>query len=395
MGEAPVLDLDPFAEDFLRDRDPYHEQLREAGPVVFLERYGVWAMARYAEVHAAMRDHETFCSSAGVGISDFRKETPWRPPSLLLEADPPHHTRARRATARVMSPRALERLRPDFEDAAEAMVTAIVARGAFDGVIDLARPYPLRVFPDAVGLSRDGREHLVGYGSMVFNAFGPRNRLFVESMTAAEPVAAWIAAHCKRDALAPDGLGRRLYDAADAGEITEDEAGLLVRSLLSAGIDTSTHALASALHALAARPDQWAALRDEPSLAGAAFDETLRHASPVQTFFRTTTCEVEVEGTTIPGGAKVLLFLGAANRDPRHWPDADRFDIARRRVGHVGFGTGIHACVGAVIARHEAEILLTTMTRHVPSLELAGPARPLLNNTLRGLASLPLRVHPA
>jgi cytochrome P450 len=393
MGEAPVLDLDPFAEDFLRDRDPHHEQLREAGPVVFLEPQGVWAMARFAEVHAAMRDHETFCSSAGVGISDFRKETPWRPPSLLLEADPPHHTRARRATARAMSPRALGRLRADLEDVAEAMVTAIVARRTFDGVTDLAQAYPLRVFPDAVGLSRHGREHLVGYGSMVFNAFGPRNRLFVESMAAAEPVTAWIAAHCKREALAPDGLGAQLYDAADAGEITEDEAGLLVRSLLSAGIDTSTHALASALHALAARPDQWAALRDDPGLARAAFDETLRYASPVQTFFRTTTREVEVGGTTIPGGEKVLLFLGAANRDPRRWHDPDRFDIARRPVGHVGFGAGIHACVGAAIARQEAEILLTAMTRHVHSLEPAGPARPLLNNTLRGWTSLPLRVH--
>jgi cytochrome P450 len=254
MGEAPVLDLDPFADDFLREPDVHHEQLREAGPVVFLERYGVWAMARFAEVRAALRDHETFCSSAGVGLSDFRKETPWRPPSLLLEADPPQHTRTRRATANVMSPRAIARFRADFEHEAEVMVTGLVARGSFDGVTALAQADPLRVFPDAVGLSRDGRENLLAYGSMVFNAFGPRNRLFVEAMAAAEPVRAWIADHCKRKALAPDGLGAHLYQAADAGDITEEEAGMLARSLLSAGIDTSTNALASALHALAARP---------------------------------------------------------------------------------------------------------------------------------------------
>ena len=395
MGDAPALDLDPFADDFLREPDVHHEQLREAAPVVFLERYGVWAMARFAEVRAALRDHETFCSSAGVGLSDFRKETPWRPPSLLLEADPPQHTRTRRPTANVMSPRAIERFRADFEHEAEVMVADLVARGSFDGVTALAQAYPLRVFPDAVGLSRDGRENLLAYGSMVFNAFGPRNRLFVEAMAAAEPVGAWIADHCKRNALASDGLGAHLYHAAYAGDVTEDEAGMLARSLLSAGIDTSKNALALALHALAARPDQWTALRDDPTLARAAFEETLRYASPVQTFFRTTTRAVEVGGTTIPDGEKVLLFLGAANRDPRRWQDPDRFDITRHNVGHVGFGTGIHACVGAGIARLEAEILLKTMARHIRSLELTGLARPLLNNTLRGLTTLPMHVHPA
>jgi 4-methoxybenzoate monooxygenase (O-demethylating) len=395
MGDAPAVDLDPFAEDFLRDPDGRHEELREAGPVVFLERYGIWAMARFAEVSSALRDHETFCSAAGVGISDFRKEKPWRPPSLLLEADPPQHTRARRATAKVMSPRALERLRPDFEDEAEVMVTVVGGRGRIDGVKDLARAYVLRVFPDAVGLSASGRDNLVAYGSMVFNAFGPRNRLFDESMAAAEPVRVWVAEHCKREALAPFGLGAALYDAADADEITDDEAALLVRSLLSAGVDTSTHALASALYALATWPDAWVELRADPGLARAAFDETLRWASPVQTFFRTTTRDVTVDGTTVPEGEKVLLFLGAANRDPRRWPDPDRFDIHRHPAGHVGFGTGIHGCVGASIARLEGEILLTAVARHVRSLEVAGPPRRLLNNTLRGFSELPLQIEAA
>jgi cytochrome P450 len=272
------------------------------------------------------------------------------------------------------------------------MVSALVARGAFDGVADLAQAYPLRVFPDAVGLSRDGRENLLTYGSMVFNAFGPRNRLFDASMAAAAPVRAWIADHCQREALTPGGLGAGIYEAVDAGEITDDEAALLVRSLLSAGIDTTTNALALALHALATWPDRWAALREDPGLARAAFEETLRHGSPVQTFFRTTTRDVEIDGTTIPDGSKVLLFLGAANRDPRHWPDPDHFDITRCAHGHVGFGTGIHACVGAVIARLQGEILLSALARQVRSLDLTGPAEPLLNNTLRGLTTLPLRV---
>jgi cytochrome P450 len=391
----PAVDIDPFDEEFLRAPEPFHEQLRDAGPVVYLDRYGIWSMARFAEVQAALRDHQTFCSKAGVGLSDFTREKPWRPPSLLLEADPPEHTAVRRVTARVLSPRVIERLRDEFAQRAAELVADLAARGTFDGVRDFAQAYPLRVFPDAVGLGPAGRENLLTYGSMVFNAFGPGNRLRTESMAAAEPVRAWIAASCRRAALAPGGLGSEIYAAVGRDEITEDEAGLLVRSLLSAGVDTTVHTLAWALHALAANQDQWQALRDNPALARQAVEETLRHASPVQTFFRTTTRAVEIAGMSIPPGAKVLLFLGAANRDPRAWPEPDRFDIRRRAAGHVGFGSGIHACVGAALARLEGELLLTALARQVRSLELAGPVRPYLNNTIKGLAGLPVRVTAA
>ena len=395
MTAPPELDIDPFDEEFLRAPEPFHQKLRDAGPVVRLERYGIWSMARLAEVQAALRDHQTFCSKAGVGLSDFTREKPWRPPSLLLEADPPEHTAVRRVTARVLSPRVIERLRDELGQRAAELVADLAARGTFDGVPDFAQAYPLRVFPDAVGLGPDGRENLLTYGSMVFNAFGPANRLLAESMTAAEPVRAWIAANCRRAALAPGGLGSEIYAAAGRNEITEDEAGLLVRSLLSAGVDTTVHTLAWALHAMAVNPDQWQALRDNPALARPAVEETLRHASPVQTFFRTTTRPVDIAGTSIPAGAKVLLFLGAANRDPRAWPEPDRFDIRRRTAGHVGFGSGIHACVGAALARLEGELLLTALARQVRGLELAGPVRPYLNNTIKGLAGLPVRVSAA
>lgn len=395
MTAPPVLDVDPFDEEFLRAPDPVHQQLRDAGPVVYLERYGIWAMARFAEVQTALRDHETFCSKAGVGLSDFTREKPWRPPSLLLEADPPEHSRVRRVTARALSPRVIEHLRDECGRQAAGLVADLAARGTFDAVPDLAQAYPLRVFPDAVGLVPDGRENLLTYGTMVFNAFGPRNRLFAESMAAAEPVRAWIAAACARASLAPGGLGSEIYAAVDRDEITEDEAGLLVRSLLSAGVDTTVHTLAWAVHALATCPDEWQALRGDPSLARAAIEETLRHASPVQTFFRTTTRAADVAGTVIPPGEKVLLFLGAANRDPRAWPDPDRFDIRRRAAGHVGLGSGIHACVGAALGRLEGELLLAAMVGQLSSLELAGPVRPYLNNTIKGLAALPVRVRAA
>jgi 4-methoxybenzoate monooxygenase (O-demethylating) len=387
---APVCALDPFADGFLRDPFAFHTELRETGPVVWLERYGIWGMARYAEVHEALRDWATYSSAAGVGLSDFRKEKPWRPPSLLLEADPPEHVRARKAVARALSPRTIAALHDDFAREADRLVTELLARGTVDGVADIAEAYPLRVFPRAVGITEDCRDQLLAYGNMAFNAFGPRNQLQADSMAQVQGVAAWIAAHCARDALTPGGLGGRIYESADEGAVTEDEAALLVRSLLTAGVDTTVIGLGCALDCLARDGGQWRRLRENPALAGPAFEETLRYASPVQTFFRTTTREVEVAGVRIGAGEKVLLFLAAANRDPRRWADPERFDITRRATGHVAFGYGIHACVGAAFARLEGEVLLQALARRVESLAPAGVPRRRLNNTLSGFASLPL-----
>jgi cytochrome P450 len=390
--DVPTFDFDPFSREFFDNPYPAHEAMREAGPVVWIPRYQVWAMARHDEIHGALNDWQTYCSSRGAGLSDFAKEKPWRPPSIILEADPPLHTRTRTVLARILSPGTMKRLRDTFQQEAEKLVEALVSRGRFDAVKDLAEVYPLRVFPDALGIPREGRENLLPYGNMVFNAFGPRNDFFEEAMREADRVREAIMKNCSRESLRADGLAGEIYAAVDKGELTADEAPLLVRSFLSAGVDTTVNGLAAAMDCLARFPDQWQILHDDPSLARNAFEETLRLESPVQTFFRTTTREVDVGGVQIGEGEKVLLFLAAANRDPRRWEDPDRFDIKRRVVGHVALGSGIHGCVGQSIARLEGELILTALAKRADTIEIAGEPKRRYNNTLRGLASLPVEV---
>ena len=392
QSEFAVSELDPFSTEFLSNPVPYHHMLRELGQAVRLEKYGIWALARYTEVRNALQDWKTFCSGRGAGLSDFEKEEPWRPPSIILEADPPLHSRTRAVLSKVMSSSAMEKLRTPFEAKAEALCDELVARGAIDGVKDLAEAYPLSVFPDTVGVTKQGRENLLPYGDMAFNAFGPRNHLFEASFANAQQVASWIIAQCDREALSPDGFGAQIYAQADAGRVSEQEAALLVRSLLTAGLDTTIAALGATIHCLATHEEQWHLLRKNPSLARSAFEEAVRFASPVQTFFRTTTCEAQVADTRIPSGEKVLLFLAAANRDPREWQQADTFDIQRVASGHVGFGYGIHMCVGRMVARLEAEALLNALVKRVESIEMTDAPVWRLNNTLRILERLPLRL---
>ena len=387
----PHSDLDPFSTAFFDDPYPDHERLREAGPVVWLKRYGVYAIARYAEVHQVLNDWGTFCSSRGVGLQDFSREKPWRPPSLVLETDPPEHDRARKVLARVLSPVTMRELRAGFAEAADALVLGLAGRD-IDGVADLAQAFPLSVFPDRIGLRRDGREHLLPYAGLAFNAFGPDNALRREAMARAQPHIAWVTEQCRRENLAPDSLGARIHAAADTGEITTDEATLLVRSLLTAGIDTTVNGIGAALYCLARFPDQFEALRAYPGLARNAFEEAVRLESPVQTFFRTTTRDTDLGGASIPEGSKVLMFLASANRDPRRWDDPDRYRIARKTSGHVGFGSGIHMCVGQLVARLEGEVMLQALARHAAGIRITGTPVRAYNNTLRGLHSLPLHI---
>jgi cytochrome P450 len=391
----PVSDIDPFYREFFEDPFPAHEELREAGPVVHLPRYGVWAVARYAQVHAILNDWQTFCSSRGAGITDFAKEKPWRPKSLVLETDPPLHDRTRRVLNRVLSASIMSRLRERFAQEADALIGELLERGSFDAIPDLAKAYPLTVFPDAMGMPRENRRFLLPYGNMVFNSFGPRNEFFEAAVADAQPVLAWLQRQMQRDAFAPGGFGAAIHAASDTGELAEEEAPIVARSLLSAGVDTTVSGIGAAVYCLARFPEQFDRLRDNPSLARAAFEEAVRYESPVQTFFRTTTRPVEIGGITVGESEKVLMFLGAANRDPRQWERPDEYDVTRRVIGHVGFGSGIHQCVGQLLARLEGECVLSALARKVASIDITGPTRRRYNNTLRALASLPVTIRPA
>lgn len=395
-ADVPVLDIDPFSEEFLTDPYAAHEQIREAGPFVWIPKYNILTTGRHEQVRAVFSDHETFISSAGVGLANFRVEKPFRPPSLILEADPPQHTKARTILARILSPKTVTQIRAQFALEADALIDRVVARAAGGEVIDAVREigevYPLKVFPDAVGVTPDQRENLLLYGDMVFNAFGPRNALFEKAVGKVQPVTAWIMSNCQRENLRPGGFGDLIFQAADAGEITHDEAPMLVRSFLSAGVDTTVNGIGNALYCFAQHPDQWAKLRANLALARPAFEEALRFESAVQTFFRTTSRATELAGVRMPENQKVLMLLAAANRDPRQWPNPNNFDIERRPTGHMAFGSGIHGCVGQVVARLEGELVLTALAKRVQRIELAGTPTRRLNNTLRALGSLPLRL---
>jgi 4-methoxybenzoate monooxygenase (O-demethylating) len=396
MSPTSVVSLpdDPFTIENISNPYPLHEKLREAGPVVWLEKHGCYAVTRYEWVYEILTDFESYCSSGGLGPKDIRKEAEWRPPSIL-ESDPPTHTVMRRGLAGVISPSTMRRLREQFAPFAEELAEEVAQRGEVDGIVDIAERYPLKVFPDAVGLRPDGRENLLPYGSMVFNAFGADNDLRAAAFEEGERVAAWVMDSCERENLTDTGLGADIWTVADEGRIEPQQATLLVRALLSAGVDTTIFGIGNTLYNLAKYPEQWEKLKAKPQLAKFAVDEALRVESPFQMFHRTSTVDTEIGGVHIPADSKILLFMGAANRDPRKWgEDADVFDLDRNASGHVAFGMGLHQCVGQPIARTEIELMLQALAQRVDRIELTGEVTPWIHNVLRGFARMPLRLVP-
>jgi cytochrome P450 len=395
MTQPPISELDPFSPEFRADPYPRYAELRALGPVVWLPRHAIWLVTDDAHVRAALTDHVHFSNAGGGGLANYFEVAPWRPPSIILEVDPPAHDRTRAVLMGIFSARTIRAMRADFEAQATRLADAALAQGEIEAVGDLVQRFPLTVFPDAVGLGPEEREKLLIYGSMVFGAFGPETEWYRTLMQQAPHIGAWIERRCQRAALAPDRLGARIYEAADRGEITEQEALLLVRSLLSAGVDTTIDSIGLALRALAEHPDQWAKLHADPSLARAAFEEATRYDSSSQSLFRTMLTDLSFGGVLLRRHQKVLVLLGSAARDPQRWMAPDRFDIARVTAGHLGYGTGIHGCVAQMMARLEGEVFLQVLARKVARLHMTGRAVQRLTPGLRGLSSLPLRLQAA
>lgn len=394
VESIPMLDVDPFEIATLLDPYDLHEQLREAGPVSFIPKYESYAVARYDGVKQVLSDWESFTSTAGAGLSDIRRRDAWRQPGPLVEADPPAHTSIRSVAQKIISPKIIKGWQEDYRAGAVDLVDRLCDMGEVNGAKDVAETFVMDVFPKSLGLEAHPR-NMVIVGDFNFNALGPKNALFEKSAADLAGISEWFEAAQDRAGVAPGSFGDQVYQAEDAGLLDTGIARGLVRTILRGGMDTTISGLGTSLMLLSRRPETWEMLRQDRSRVKMVFEEAIRLESPIQSYYRTTTRPVEIDGVMLEEDRKVQIFVGAANRDPRKWTDPATFDLYRQMGGHLAFGWGIHLCIGQMIARMEAESLLGAMLDRIARIEPIGEPvyRPL--NTLRTLDTLPLRLVPA
>ena len=386
---VPDYPVDIFTPDAVRNAREVDDALREFAPVVRLAD-GTHMLGRHEHVSKGLLDWQAFSSTS----------RPWHDPNsprpeILLTDDPPRHTQVRKVIQDALSPRALEKTKPVFEQAAQEFVDELRARAgeAVDAVGEITQAYIFRVLPDVLGLPREGRHHMHGFSQMVWATMGPPGELFDEAMSHDySAVVEWLGTACEREAIDPDGIGAEIFRAADRGQVTMDEAKLLLQTVLSAGADTTYLTMANAIRAWALFPDEYEKLRANPKLLRNAFDESLRWDSPSRMAGRITTCDVEVEDYVIPAGTRCGLMFAAANRDPRFWDAPGEYRIERDTKHSLGWGYGVHGCVGRMLAQTEAQALLGTIVREVKGFEIAGAYEPWMTTVGHGPMKQPVKL---
>jgi cytochrome P450 len=382
------VDYDPF-DGLLRD-DPYalYAALRDESPVYFSERHRFWALSRYEDVLATMRDWETFSTAEGVDIDGTGDAYG---PGDFLEEDPPRHDFLRAVVRAAFVPK---RLRAEMSGFVRLEVRRLLAEARTAGSVDLAAaiawPLPVAVGTELLGIPASDRALLLAL----------QRKLAERTPGVRQPPPAAVAAGAAlrsyfdelietRRANPRDDLVTAIATATPDGRSIGDDAVGLLFLLFVASMETTASSIANTFVLLATNPEQRAWMAAHPDALDRVVEEVLRYEAPVQVTKRVTTREVLIRDMQLPAGAELFLILASANRDDDRWEHADSFDVTRAPLRHLAFGDGIHHCLGAPLARLELLILLEELLENRTSIELHDGGRRLESHFIRGFASLP------
>ena len=387
MTRTAEYDADLFSDEVIAEPYEHYRAIRDAGPAVWLPRHQLWAVGRFADVRAVLRNHQGFSSAHGVAANAITNQSI----GTTIASDPPQHTRMRGVIRAPLTPPALQEIAPRIQAEAEVLVERLVARGSFDAIGDLARHLPVSIVSELVGLPEEGRANMLRWAAATFDALGPMNERCQAAMPHVQELRAYCSDPATIDRLRPHGWAAAIWKAAERGEIERDQCPTMMRDYIGPSLDTTIFATGNLIWMFGLHPEQWDLVRADPSLIPSAINECVRLESPIRAFTRYATHDIEIDGAPVPAGARLLVLYASANRDERKWRDPERFDVRRAVHDHLGFGFGVHTCAGMHLARLEMSALLTALAPRVRRFELSTPVR-APNNLLRGLASLPVSV---
>jgi cytochrome P450 len=382
-----VVDVDLYSPETVEDSAAAFAEIRDAGPVVWLPRHRMWAIGRFDDVRAALRDDELFISGHGVAANPITNVAARK---TTLFSDGETHAARRKVLMRSLGAQALAPIADRLDAEAAAIVAGLVGGNTFDAARDFSSGLPLEVVADLVGV-RVSSERLLGWGSVAFDILGPLNRRGLRASPGSIGMLAY-SQRLSRPRVVPGSWAASVFDAADRGELSKVEARNMVIDFIAPSLDTTILASTHMLWLLGENPEAWQRIRRDPELIPAAVVEAVRLASPIRGFTRRASRDAEVGGAQLRAGDRVVLLFGAANLDERRFPDPERFDLDRPPGGNLGWGNGPHTCVGIHLAKLEMAALLRALVGQVETIELAGPPTRIRNNTLQGIGSLPVRL---
>ncbi len=400
QGDDPWLGVHPLDPQFRADPYPLLHRLRERDPVnetplgIFrLTRYGdVVRMLKEVPSGVRTRDGQVFGMSAP-GL-------PGAPGEFLLQQDPPVHTRLRKLMGQAFRPRAIESLRPRVTALVEELLDRVRDQGQMDVIADLALPVPATVICEMMGVPVSDRERFTEWTALATHLLAAAflsPELFDRALAAAQALSDYFSCLIeeRRRALGDDLLSELIRAEEEGNRLSSSELLSQCIGLLIAGFETTIGLIGNGILALLRHPQELWKLRADPSLVPAAIEECLRYDGPILLTVRVTREDTPFGDRVIPADRPVMCFLAAANRDPEHFPDPDRFDISRPNDDHLAFGGGAHFCLGAHLARMEAQVAIGALVRRFRDLHLLTAELEWGRSLFRVLARLPVGFRPA
>jgi hypothetical protein len=370
---------DPATGEFQREMHAVYRTLRDDHPV-YVTPDGAFVLSRFDDVWNAVNDWASFSSA---GVAEAAQLQP-----QMIYMDPPNHTSLRRLVSRAFTPKRVVDLEPRVRAVADELLTKMAAAGGGELVHEFASPLPSTIMSDLIGVPDEHRAAFQGWIEAFLEVTGPDD--IAGRATNIYTLFGSLLAE-RRQSPADDLMSALLAARVDGDSLTDDDLLGFCFLLLVAGNDTTTSLIGNGVELLARHPDQRAELAADHSLIPAAIEEMLRVESPTQALSRTAMREVELHGSTIPAGSRVMLLWGSANLDDREFPDPDAFDIHRHALRHLGFGHGIHVCLGAALARLESRVAFEELLTRSPGYELSGEPERYVSNWARAWRLLPLQ----
>ena len=390
MSERQPRYLDDFFSDQVIE-DPYHHyaQMRALGPVIWLEKNHCWAAVSHKSCLDVLRNSRRFLSGKGLSLNDDVNKMLI---GSTLNTDGDRHRLQRSITATAIMPDALAEVAPFITSAAETLADQRCAKGRFEAVREFATILPVSIVIELVGLPDEGKEKMLEWAGATFNLFDGFNERSQASFEKLADLQAFLATHGNAEALQEGGLTKRIFEQAPKKGFTREQSAQLMRDYINPSLDTTISAASFLAYYFATNPDQWEMVRADDQLVENAVEEVVRLTTPIRALSRYVAEDCTLHGASLRRGDRILAVYASANRDEQVFERADAFDVTRKTHKHLGFGQGVHMCMGMHLARLELAALVRAMAKNVKSWHLDGACRVAMNNTIRGFESLPIKI---
>jgi cytochrome P450 len=395
-----AIEFDPYSDTYFNDPYDLYRRMRDDAPVLHNEKIGFYAISRWADVVEAEKNWQTYSSAYGIELDSLTRGEIIHEYESLIMMDPPKHDRLRGLVSRVFTPRAIAALEPMVRQVIIEYLDALDGRDEVDLLSDFAAYFPVEVISRMLGIPAERRQQVrIWLDQVLTREVGQTDRSEANSAASVKMGTYFYELAAEKRAHPADDMLSRLTQVTttdeDGKEVGLDDVAIAGFGTLigGAGAETVTKLIGNAVVEFARNPDQWQLVLDDPSSIPGAFEELLRYLPPSQFQGRMTTHDVELHGVTIPKLSPVLLMTGAATRDERQFTDPGRFDITRPSALSLGFGHGIHSCLGAALARMESRIAIEELAKRYPRYEVIedGLARVQMTN-VAGYSQVPIRV---